>query len=133
MDTNDQWIQSRVGIAERHFGGELDTVASMGAIAGGKALADSGLDPADIDTVILASCTAETQVPHGSTQVAAALSIHAPGSFDRERGLRRLLLRAGRGRPRDQGRQRQERAGHRVREAHLLDRPGRSGDRDHLR
>jgi len=82
MDTNDQWIQSRVGIAERHFAGDRDTVSSMGAIAGGKALADSGLEPADIDTVIVASCTTETQVPHSSTQVAAALSIHAPGSFD---------------------------------------------------
>jgi len=82
MDTNDEWIQSRVGIAERHFGGEDDTVASMGAIAGGKALADAGLDPSDIDMVIVASCTTETQVPHTSTQVAALLSIHAPGSYD---------------------------------------------------
>ncbi len=82
MDTNDEWIQSRVGIAERHFAGDQETVASMGAIAGGKALADAGLDPGDIDTVIVASCTAETQVPHTSTQIAAALSISAPGSFD---------------------------------------------------
>ncbi|SDP44241.1 3-oxoacyl-[acyl-carrier-protein] synthase-3 [Nakamurella panacisegetis] len=82
MDTNDQWIQSRVGIAERHVGADTDTVASMGAIAGAKALADAGLDPSDIDTVIVASCTAETQVPHSSTQIAATLGIHAPGSFD---------------------------------------------------
>lgn len=82
MDTNDEWIQSRVGIAERRFGGPSDTVASMGAIAGGKALADAGLEPRDIDTVIVATCTGETQVPHTSTQVAAALSIPAPGSFD---------------------------------------------------
>ena len=82
MDTNDEWIQSRVGIAERRFGGDQDTVSSMGAIAGGKALADAGLEPGDIDTVIVASCTAETQVPHSSSQIAAALSISAPGSFD---------------------------------------------------
>jgi len=82
MDTNDEWIQSRVGIAERRFGGPDDTVASMGAIAGGKALADAGLEPGDIDTVIVATCTGETQVPHTSTQIAAALSISAPGSFD---------------------------------------------------
>jgi 3-oxoacyl-[acyl-carrier-protein] synthase-3 len=82
METNDEWIQSRVGIAERRFGSEQDTVASMGAIAAGKALADAGLEPGDIDTVIVASCTAETQVPHISSQIAAALSISAPGSFD---------------------------------------------------
>jgi len=82
MDTNDEWIQSRVGIAERRFGSSQDTVASMGAIAAGKALADAGLEPGDIDTVIVATCTGEAQVPHTSTQIAAALSIPAPGSFD---------------------------------------------------
>lgn len=82
MDTNDEWIQSRVGIAERHVGAESDTVASMGAIAAGKALADAGLDPSDIDTVIVATCTAESQVPHTATQIALALGISAPGSFD---------------------------------------------------
>ncbi len=82
MDTTDQWIQTRVGIAERHFGGAQDTVVSMGATAGGKALADAGLEPADIDTVVVATCTQETQVPHASTQIAAILGISAPGSFD---------------------------------------------------
>jgi len=82
MDTSDDWIQSRVGIAERHFGSKTDTVTSMGAIAGEKALADAGLEPSDIDTVIVATCTGETQVPHAATQIAAALSISAPGAFD---------------------------------------------------
>lgn len=82
MDTNDQWIQSRVGIAERRFGTEADTVTTMGARAGKSAIAEAGLSPADIDTVIVATCTLETQIPHASTQVAAALGIHAPGSFD---------------------------------------------------
>lgn len=82
LDTNDEWIQSRVGIAERHFSGPDDTVPSMGAVAAKSALAEAGLSPDDIDTVIVATCTLETQIPHASTQVAAALGIHAPGSFD---------------------------------------------------
>ena len=82
MDTNDEWIRARVGIAERRFAGQDDTVASMGAIAGGKALADAGLEPGDIDAVLVATCTQETQVPHASTQIAALLGIPAPGSFD---------------------------------------------------
>ncbi len=82
MATNDEWIRSRVGVVERHVGGEADTVPSMGAQAGRAALADAGLSPADIDTVIVATCTLETQIPHASTQIAAALGISAPGSFD---------------------------------------------------
>ncbi|MBM9465732.1 beta-ketoacyl-ACP synthase III [Nakamurella leprariae] len=82
MDTNDEWIQSRVGIAERRFASPEDTVATMGATAAAKAMAEAGMTPADIDTVIVATCTAEVQVPHTATQVAALLGIRAPGAFD---------------------------------------------------
>jgi 3-oxoacyl-[acyl-carrier-protein] synthase-3 len=82
LDTNDEWIRTRVGIAERRFAGPNETVASMGATAAKAALAEAGLAPGDIDTVITATCTLETQIPHAATQIASALGIHAPGSFD---------------------------------------------------
>ena len=82
MDTNDEWIRTRVGIAERRFGSEDDTVVSMGARAAAKAMAEAGTQPQDIDAVIVATCSQLSQVPHASTQIASALGIHAPGSFD---------------------------------------------------
>ena len=82
MDTNDEWIRSRVGIAERRFAGEDDSVVSMGARASAKALAEAGLQPSDIDTVIVATCSLNSPVPHAATQIAGALGIHAPGTFD---------------------------------------------------
>lgn len=82
MDTNDEWIRSRVGIVERRFGGPEDSVVSMGAAAGAKAIEMAGLQPSDIDTVIVATCTMPSQVPHAATQVAGLLGIKAPGSFD---------------------------------------------------
>lgn len=82
IETNDEWIRSRVGIAERRFSSPDETVASMGANAGRAALADAGLPPADIDAVITATCTLDAPIPHASTRIAAALGIHAPGSFD---------------------------------------------------
>jgi 3-oxoacyl-[acyl-carrier-protein] synthase-3 len=82
MDTNDEWIRSRVGIAERRFAGEDDTVVSMGARASAKALAESGLQPTDIDTIIVATCSPNSPVPHAATQIAGALGIPAPGTFD---------------------------------------------------
>ena len=82
METNDEWIRSRVGIVERRFGGEGDTVVSMGAAAGAKAIEAAGLTAADIDTVIVATCTLPTQIPHAATQIAGELGISAPGSFD---------------------------------------------------
>jgi 3-oxoacyl-[acyl-carrier-protein] synthase-3 len=82
IDTNDEWIRSRVGIAERRFADDTESVAMMGAAAGGLAIADAGLSSADIDLVIVATCTLPSQIPHASTQIAGALGIDAPGSFD---------------------------------------------------
>jgi len=82
FDTNDEWAKSRVGIAERRFAGDQESVAWMGAEAGRLAMADAGIAAGDIDTVIVATCTLPTQIPHASTQVAGALGIQAPGSFD---------------------------------------------------
>ncbi|GAA3225646.1 MULTISPECIES: beta-ketoacyl-ACP synthase III [Nonomuraea] len=82
MDTNDEWIQSRVGIKERRIASHGESVEDMATIAGGKALAASGLSPEDVDLVIVATCTLETQIPNASAVVAHRLGIKAPGAFD---------------------------------------------------
>lgn len=82
MDTDDEWIRARVGIAERRFAAADESVASMGAQAGAKALAEAGLTPEQIDTVITATCSVDSPAPHASTQIANLLGIHAPGAFD---------------------------------------------------
>lgn len=82
IDTNDEWIRTRVGIAERRYSADDETISSMGAQAGAKALENAGMTAADIDTIITATCTLEAQIPHASTRIAAALGIKAPGSFD---------------------------------------------------
>ncbi|RFA16087.1 3-oxoacyl-ACP synthase [Subtercola boreus] len=82
FDTNDEWITRRVGIRERRFATADETVVSMAVTAGRMALEDAGMLPADIDTVIVATCTMPSQIPHAATQVAAGLGIEAPGSFD---------------------------------------------------
>ena len=98
MDTNDEWIQSRVGIAERRWvAGPDETLVDMAVAAGGKALAASGLAADDIDLVIVATCTAcATPIPGIGPQVAHRLGIPRPGAFDLNAGLRRVLLRARR-------------------------------------
>src|SRR5580658_7095702 len=76
VDTNDEWIRSRVGIASRRIAGPDETVADMAAAAAGKALAGSGLSPADIDLVIVATCTPEVMIPNVSAVVARRLGIN---------------------------------------------------------
>jgi 3-oxoacyl-[acyl-carrier-protein] synthase III len=82
VETSDEWIQSRVGIASRRIAGPDETVGDMAVQAGGKALAASGLSPADVDLVIVATCTPEVQIPNVAAGVAKRLGIVAPGAYD---------------------------------------------------
>ena len=82
VDTNDEWIRSRVGIASRRIAAPDETVADMAVNAAGKALAGSGLSPADIDLVIVATCTPEVMIPNTAAIVARRLGIVAPGAYD---------------------------------------------------
>jgi 3-oxoacyl-[acyl-carrier-protein] synthase-3 len=60
VDTTDEWIASRTGIRARHIAdGEGDSVANLGAKAGQKAIAAAGLNPEDIDLIILSTSTGD--------------------------------------------------------------------------
>ncbi|MGC5345302.1 beta-ketoacyl-ACP synthase III [Streptomyces sp. DT24] len=81
-DTSDEWIRSRVGIRTRCVAAEDETVADMAAEAAQKALANAGLSGADIDMVIVATCTSHDRSPNVAARVAAALGITAPAALD---------------------------------------------------
>ncbi|MGW5265520.1 beta-ketoacyl-ACP synthase III [Microbispora sp. NPDC004025] len=82
IDTNDEWIQSRVGIKERRVAGPEESEIDLAVQAGGKALAASGLSSDDIDLVIVATCTIEAPIPNAAGRVAHRLGITAPGAYD---------------------------------------------------
>ena len=82
VDTSDEWIRSRVGIASRRVAAADETVADMAEAAGAKALAASGLTPAAIDLVIVATCSPEVPLPNVAAVVAHRLGIAAPGAYD---------------------------------------------------
>ncbi|WP_345771387.1 beta-ketoacyl-ACP synthase III [Geodermatophilus normandii] len=86
MDTNDEWIQTRVGIAERRWASEDETLQEMAVAAGGKALAASGLSSDEVDLVILASASLKEPIPGIGPQVAHRLGIPRPGAFDLNAG-----------------------------------------------
>ncbi|WP_020521438.1 beta-ketoacyl-ACP synthase III [Catelliglobosispora koreensis] len=81
VDTNDEWIQSRVGIKERRIA-DGESVADMAALAAEKALAASGLSATDIDLIVVATCSNSDRSPNTACRVAAKLGIGAPAAFD---------------------------------------------------
>src|SRR3984957_10840279 len=82
VETSDEWIRSRVGIASRRIAGPDETVTDMAVAAGGKALAASGLSADDIDLVIVATCTLAAPIPNAAASVASRLGIVTPGAYD---------------------------------------------------
>ncbi|WP_328466667.1 ketoacyl-ACP synthase III [Actinoplanes sp. NBC_00393] len=81
LDTNDAWIRDRVGIAERRVA-DTESVADMATYAAEKALAASGLTAADIDQVVVATCSAIDRCPNVAARVSARLGIVAPAAYD---------------------------------------------------
>jgi 3-oxoacyl-[acyl-carrier-protein] synthase-3 len=82
VDTDDEWVKSRVGISERHWAEPDETVVDMAEVAASKALAASGVPATDVDLVVVATCTMPTPVPAAAPSVASRLGIDAPGAFD---------------------------------------------------
>ncbi len=78
LDTSDEWIVERTGIRERRVGG---TTSGLAIEAGQRVLADAGLTPDDIDTVVLATTTADAIVPGTASTVQNGLGITG-GAFD---------------------------------------------------
>jgi 3-oxoacyl-[acyl-carrier-protein] synthase-3 len=78
LETSHDWIVERSGIHERHVGG---TTAGLSIESGRKALEMSGVDPASIDALVLATTTPDRTVPATSATVQNALGLRC-GAFD---------------------------------------------------
>ena len=80
VDTNDEWITSRTGIKERRILKDADKGTSYLAIKAAQNLIDkSGIDPAEIDLLIMATATPD--LPVAATGVYVASQIGAVNAF----------------------------------------------------
>ncbi|MFG1909225.1 beta-ketoacyl-ACP synthase III [Kribbella sp. NPDC048928] len=82
VETNDEWIRSRVGIRERRIAAPDESVDEMAWRAADKAIANAGLDVTEIDYVIVATCTAIDRSPNIAARVAARLGLGNPAAID---------------------------------------------------
>jgi 3-oxoacyl-[acyl-carrier-protein] synthase-3 len=78
LDTTHDWIVERTGIHERRVGG---STAGLSIEAGRAAIEMSGLDPSDIDALILATTTPDRTVPATAPTVQVELGLSC-GAFD---------------------------------------------------
>jgi 3-oxoacyl-[acyl-carrier-protein] synthase-3 len=82
IDTDDQWIRDRVGIVSRRIAPESLSLVDMATEAGVRAVKDSGLEPGEIDTTIVATCTMPDTIPNAAAQTAERIGIHGGAAFD---------------------------------------------------
>ncbi|MEO0698957.1 MAG: beta-ketoacyl-ACP synthase 3, partial [Pseudomonadota bacterium] len=82
VDTSDEWIIARTGIRQRHIAGEGETTATLATNAARAALSDAGLEPADIDLIIIATATPDNTFPATATKVQNALGCNGGIAFD---------------------------------------------------
>ena len=82
VDTNDEWIVSRTGIRERRVAAAHETTASMGAVAGLRAIHAAGISPDDIDLILLATLTPDYWMPSTAALVKEAIGNTRAAAMD---------------------------------------------------
>ncbi len=83
IDTTDEWIVERTGIRNRYIAGEGETTATLATEAAQKALEAAGIAAADIDLIVLGTCSPDQTFPATATLVQHALGCRPGGiAFD---------------------------------------------------
>ena len=79
VETSDEWIRERTGIGKRHII-EEETTSYMAGQAALRAVEQGGIDPAEIQLIILATSSSETVFPCAACEVQKTIgAVHAAG------------------------------------------------------
>jgi 3-oxoacyl-[acyl-carrier-protein] synthase-3 len=82
VDTNDEWIRTRTGIRERHIADKGVAASHLATEAAKQLLAQTNLDPAEIDMIIVASVTPDMMFPATACLVQDRLGAKKAWGFD---------------------------------------------------
>ena len=82
VDTNDQWIMERTGIRERHVLAKGLGVSDMGVEAAKKCLAARGIEPSEVEVIIVATVTPDMMFPSTACLVQDKLGAKGAWGFD---------------------------------------------------
>jgi 3-oxoacyl-[acyl-carrier-protein] synthase III len=87
-----QWIDTYVGTSFRHFAFDLDTgkreysLADLGAEAGGRAIANAGIEPGQLDLIVMATWSPDQLIPATVNIVADRLGVNDLATFQLQSG-----------------------------------------------
>jgi 3-oxoacyl-[acyl-carrier-protein] synthase III len=82
VDTTDEWIAARTGIRERHVAAEGETTCDLAYHASMRALEAAGVDPADLDLIVLGTTTPDLIFPSTACLLQHRLGANGCAAFD---------------------------------------------------
>lgn len=82
VETTDEWIRTRTGIRQRHYAEPGTPTSDLAVRAARRALAQRGVDPAEIDLIIVATITPDMVFPATACVVQDKLGARKAWGFD---------------------------------------------------
>ena len=82
MDTSDEWIRTRTGIAERRIADDTIDTSYMAVEAAKKALEDAGVSGEDIDLILVATVTPDRAFPAVACVIQEAIGAKHAAAMD---------------------------------------------------
>jgi 3-oxoacyl-[acyl-carrier-protein] synthase III len=82
VDTSDEWIVTRTGISERHIASDEEATSDLAYHAAQAALEAAGLDPGDLDMILVATATPDMFFPSTACILQDRLGARRAGGLD---------------------------------------------------
>src|SRR4051794_11177595 len=82
LGVEEEWIEVRTGIKQRHALADGERLSDIAAEAGSRALADAGLDPESVDLLLVATTSQDEVTPNTAPLVAAAVGATNAAAID---------------------------------------------------
>ena len=86
VDTSDEWIVARTGIRERRVAGQEEALTDLALPAARQALGGAGVNPEELDLLIVATVTPDMTFPATAALMAAELGAHEAAAYDLSAG-----------------------------------------------
>ena len=94
LPTSPEWVVEKMGIRERHIAGPDEYTSDLAARAGLDAIASAGLEPNEIDLIIVSTATPDRKMPSSACIAQAKMGIrNRCAAFDSGGGMCRVCLR----------------------------------------
>ena len=82
VDTTDEWIRQRTGIAQRHIAADGELTSDLATKAADQALRNAGIAASELDLIVLATATPDETFPATAARVQANLGMTRGAAFD---------------------------------------------------